>query len=173
MNPVAWFVPGVRANGTTFFLGLLVFLAAHVALTAVQLYTDIALPDGTGLIFLAVLLLLLVFVHLNRLNDAGRSWTWVFLPIPLALVAFFVVVMIFGTMYFFQQLGVYAEANSLDSATVMQDPALMQEFQTWIENNEGDITGLQLVAAWGSTGAFWAVILLFGLWFRGMPSREA
>ena len=126
MNPVAWFVPGVRANGTTFFLGLLVFLAAHVALTAVQLYTDIALPDGTGLIFLAVLLLLLVFVHINRLNDAGRSWTWVFLPIPLALVAFFVVVMRFRTTSYLQQLGVYVEANSLGTATIMQGPALMQ-----------------------------------------------
>lgn len=173
MNPVAWFVPGVRANGATFFTGLLVFMAAHVALTAVQLYTDIALPDFTGLLFLGVLMLLLVFIHLNRLNDAGRSWTWVFLPIPIALLAFFVVLMVLGSMYFFQELGVYAEANGVDSGTVMADPAMMQEFQASLESGDNDVTGLQLAAAWGSTGAFWAAILLLGLWFRGMPSREA
>lgn len=173
MNPVAWFVPGVRANGATFFAGLIVWLLIDAARTAGLLYGGVDLPAMTGLISLVLIVLFLIFLHVNRLNDAGRSWTWVLLPVLLSIVAYFVVLMIFGMMIFFEQLGVYADANGLDGGTIMQDPALMAEFQAWFEANADQWAGSQGVATWSSFAAFWIVYVLFGFWFRGMPSREA
>lgn len=173
MNPVAWFVPGVRANGATFFAGLIALLALDAVRTAVFMYGGFDAPPFAALGSFLLIVLFLVFLHVNRLNDAGRSWAWLLLPILLAVVAFFLVAIVFGMIIFFDQLGVYAEANGMDAGTIMQDPALMQEFQTYFEDNVDEISGIGSYVPWIGFGAFWAVIVLFGLWFRGMPSREA
>ncbi|MCF8878761.1 hypothetical protein L5876_02910 [Hyphobacterium sp. SN044] len=173
MNPVAWFVPGVRANGGTYFIGLLVWLVIHAGIAAAMLYADLPLPDMSGIISLVLVTLFTAFVHINRLNDAGRGWAMMLLPVLISIVIYFLAAVIMSMIIGVQMMGEYAAQNGTDMMTVAQDPALTEEFQTWLTEDETRAMAVAVPVTWVAFAGYWAIQLIFGLWFRGMQSREA
>lgn len=172
MNPVAWFVPGLRASGLTFFFGLIVYLVIDGARLYAAAKEMVDVPGYVWLAGFAVIFLLLVFLHFNRLNDAGKGWAWLFLPLGLGLLAkgigSFTGLMIgsFGLM------GQYAEEQGTDLQSVAQDPAFQEQFQVWLESDPERVMHIASLTIWPSFIAFWVVVVLFGLWFMSMKRQQ-
>lgn len=173
MNPVAWFVPGVRANGGTYFTGLIVWLVIHAGILAAMLYMDLSLPEWVGLVSLLLVTVFTAFVHINRLNDAGRGWAMMLLPVLISIIIYFLAAIIMSMVLGIQMMNEFAAQNGMDMMTVAQDPAMTEEFQTWLTEDETRAMAVAVPVTWVAFAGYWVIQMIFGLWFRGMPSRAA
>ncbi|WP_270375664.1 hypothetical protein [Marinicauda sp. Alg238-R41] len=171
MNLKTAFLPVYRADADDYWLGLGVIALIDA------LRITLAGP-GAGLLTFLIIVFFFIALHINRLRDAGRPGALAMIAAAVALAAKGIVALIAMAVSltpllfeYFQSQGINTEdPQALQEAS--QDPALMQGFQTYLEN-QGPEFALQLAGAgaWPSLFGFWIAALLMGLWYARMGPR--
>lgn len=176
MNPLAIFLPGQRASSSTFFIGLVVLAVLDIA-RAWILQQDLGLEGfaagALGIGSIILILLFVLFLHMNRRRDAGRGAGLAFLPVGVAGVVSLLV--FFGTATFlsFGLMGELAAEQGQDLTTAMQDQAFVAQYQEWLAEDESRQAALALPIMIAGFLGFWVTIGLFAPWFGGMkPETE-
>lgn len=169
LNLKAAFWPTERADADTFWLGLGVIALIDTVRLSIS-------SAGDARAWL-VILLLLVFLHTNRLRDTGRSAGLLALPLLLGVAAKAIVASValffalMPVLYEFFQLQGLDITDPAASEAFAQDLEMQAAFQAYVLESP-DITLILMDAmAWPSHWGFWLMVGVLARWFARMPSR--
>jgi uncharacterized membrane protein YhaH (DUF805 family) len=169
LNLKAAFLPTERADRNVYWLGLGVI----ALIDALRL----SVSGGVGLLSFLLVLVFLTCLHMNRLRDAGRSPSYVFLPLLAGIGAKGVIglfAMTFAYMPVFTDFLATQGIDINDSVAVQAaafDPALQAAHEAYMRANPQLAFDTLRAGAWPSTWAFWIAVGLVGRWFARLPSR--
>ncbi|MEO1040420.1 MAG: hypothetical protein AAFX09_12840 [Pseudomonadota bacterium] len=160
-------LPGRRADADTYWLALgLVALADGVRMSV--------LSGPSALFWWLAVLFLVASIHMNRLRDAGRPSWFASAPILGAsaaklMVATGAAASAIFPLYrdFIQRQGVnMSDPEQVNAA--FADPELQSAFQSALLADTERAQQIAQAGDWPSMLAFWAVIILGGMWFANL-----
>ena len=125
-----------------------------------------------------ITLILLSFVHINRMRDAGRQLGLISVPLLLGLAGKIVAACVALFFAMLPILNAYLVERGVDindpeaMNALAADPGFQTEFQAYVMNTPELAVELAQAMAWPSHWGFWIVVVLVGRWFARLPSRQ-